>query len=234
MMDPKQDIYWKKLEKCLSKDRLSVYLGDGVSYRIAAARYLWNIAICESLYAPLQMVEVGLRNAIDQSMLKIVGEVKWYDQVSLTTWGYDQVGHAKTKISRDRKQVTAGRVIAELHFGFWTSMFESHYEQSDAYFLPQGIKLTFPYLVKSLHNRKKIKSQLDQIRKLRNRVFHHERVIHWQDLPEKYDLIIQTIGWMSTDLEEISRLVDSFHQTYRSGIQPFLARLDQITPESNL
>lgn len=230
MTDSKQDDYWKKLENCLSRDRLSVYSGDGASHRVAVARYLWNIALCESLYAPLQMFEVGLRNSIDRAMLQSVGEVNWYDQISLTSWGYDQVGHAKTRIARDRKTVTSGRVIAELHFGFWTSMFESHYEKPEAHFLPSGIKLTFPYLVKSLHNRKKIKFQLDQIRKLRNRVFHHERVIHWHDLTDRHGSLVETIGWMSKDLLEISNLVDSFAETYENGIQPYLDQLDQITP----
>jgi len=34
------------------------------------ARYLLNVALCESLYAPLHLCEIGLRNAIHRELTK--------------------------------------------------------------------------------------------------------------------------------------------------------------------
>lgn len=204
---------------------MAVYSVDGVSEDIALARYLWNISICESLYAPLQMFEIGLRNSVDRAMLNITGQIKWFDQIQLTTWGFDQVGHAKSKISRSGHTVTSGRVVAELNLGFWTSMFESHYERADAFFLPRGIRETFPNLPKSRHNRKAIKSKLESVRKLRNRVFHHERIIHWNNLAQQHVDLIEMIGWMSTDLVHITGMIDSFETVHVSGIQPYIEKL---------
>ncbi|MEM7755270.1 MAG: hypothetical protein AAF297_06505, partial [Planctomycetota bacterium] len=118
------------------------------------------------------------------------------------------------------------RVIAELHFGFWTSMFESHFESPSAHFLPKGIKATFPYMPKSLHNRKRLKAELDKIRTLRNRIFHHERIIHWKDLPQQHQLILDFLGWINPDLAELASIVDTFAKVYADGIQPYLDKLD--------
>jgi len=218
---------WKKLEICLSKERLAAYGQDGASHTVITARYLWNIALSEALYAPLQMCEVGLRNAVDQAMAQITNQPHWYDTVSLTPWGHKQIGKAKQDLARSRKPVTSGRVVAELNFGFWTSMFEDHYETSAARFLPSGIKLAFPGLPKSQHNRRGLNTHLKKIRTLRNRIFHHERIVHWKDLLNQHQAILDTIGWINPDLTELAGIVDCFPRVYADGIQPFLDRLNQ-------
>jgi len=160
-------------------------------------------------------------------MVAETGMADWYDSVSLTSYGDTQVEEAKQRISRQRKPVTQGRVIAELHFGFWTSMFESHFEKPTARFLPRGIRATFPHMPKSKHKRKSIKADLDKIRKLRNRIFHHERISHWTDLPQLHQLILDFLGWLSPDLAEVVQMVDTFPSVYGQGIQPYLDKLDR-------
>jgi len=221
-----QEDYWKKLESCLSSDRLSAYGHDQASHRVITARYLWNIALSESLYAPLHLLEVGLRNAIHRVMFTETGSTTWYDEIPLTSWGQTQVGKAKAEIARSGRQTTPGRVIAELHFGFWTAMFESNFEKPAARFLPRGIKATFPGMPKSRHKRREIKADLDRIRRLRNRVFHHERIIHLRDLPEQHALMVDFLGWINPDLVELVGLVDDFPSIHAAGIQPYLDKLD--------
>lgn len=221
-----QDTYWQKLETCLSGERLGAFGSDNPGHRVVTARYLWNIALCESLYAPIHLLEVGLRNSIDRSMIAETGSATWYDTVALTSWGLKQVGKAKASIAKSGRQVSPGRVIAELHFGFWTAMFESDLEKPDARFLPKGIKTTFPNMPKSMHSRKAIKADLDKVRKLRNRIFHHERIIHWQDLPQQYTLILDFLGWLNSDLAELAQIVETFPRVHADGTQPFLDKLD--------
>ncbi len=221
-----QDIYWQKLEQCLSADRLGAFGQVQQGHRVITARYLWNIAVSESLYAPLHLLEVGLRNAIDRAMVAETGCPAWYDKVTLPPWCHTKIGEAKTNISRCGKPVIPGRVISELHFGFWTAMFQHEFEDPAARFLPQGIKATFPHMPKSLHNRKHIKADLDRIRKLRNRIFHHERIVHWKDLPQQYQLILDFLGWINPDLAELAKIVESFPIVHANGTQPFLNKLD--------
>ena len=224
-----QHEFYKKVELALSQERLNVYGQDRPPYIVVMARYLWNIALCESLYSPLQMCEVALRNAIHIVMSDFYQSNDWYDSANLTPWGYEQVGSAKKKISQARHSITPGRIVAELHLGFWTSLFEDHYERYSC-FLPRGIKRVFPCLPKSQHNRKLLKARLETIRQLRNRVFHHERIIHWKDLNNHHGRIIETIGWISPELEEMALKLDRFAETYSKSIDPWISQLRNHWP----
>ena len=224
-----QQEFYQKLEKALSGTRLSVYSQDDPGSCVTMARYLWNIALCESLYSPLQMCEIALRNAIHETMSALHGRATWYDVANLTSWGYSQIGEAKSKITRANHQLTSDRIVAEMHFGFWTSLFEDHYERNEK-FLPRGIKSVFPNLPKSQHNRKKIKQRLEKIRQLRNRVFHHERIIHWKDLSRQHEDILETVGWICEGLKEMSLTLDRFIESYSEGITPWLTKLNRHWP----
>jgi ribosomal protein S16 len=221
--------FFESIEKAISTERLSPYGRDNPGPCAVMARYLWNIAICESLYSPLQMCEVALRNSIHATMSEIFKVGTWYDTISLMSWAHGQIGGAKSKIATAGKPVTPGRVVAELHFGFWTSLFEDHYEKNTP-FLPTGIKKVFPCLAKSLHNRKDIKGRLERVRQLRNCVFHHERVIHWKDLSDQHARVIETIGWISPGLSEMALKLDRFLETYKAGIDPWIAKLRNHWP----
>lgn len=223
-----QEKLWKNLSATLSEDRLGAYGKDGAEREVVIARYLWNSAVCESLYAPLQMCEVGLRNSVHRAMVQLTGQNDWHQHIGMTHWATGQVEYALRTLRRRRKPVTDGRVVAELNFGFWTSMFESHYERRDAGFLPRGIKLTFPQLPKSQHHRKRLKRRLDGIRNLRNRVFHYERVIHWKDLVNQHQGMLEAIGWMCGDLEILTSQLDTFPSVYSDGIDPHLEHVREV------
>ena len=169
------------------------------------------------------MCEVGLRNAIHIELSRLNGRKDWYDSPSfpMTSWAQSEVANAKAKICGAKKIVTPGRVISEMTFGFWTSLFESHYEQR-THFLPSGIKGVFPYLPKSLHNRKDRKADLEEIRQLRNRVFHHERIIHWKDLDSRHQQIHDVLGWLNPSLRHMAQAVDRFTELRSAGLKPWI------------
>jgi hypothetical protein len=50
-----QDLFYASVSQALSVERLESYAGDGVNRTITLARYLLNLALCESLYSPLQL-----------------------------------------------------------------------------------------------------------------------------------------------------------------------------------
>jgi hypothetical protein len=199
--------------------------GESADPKITLARYMLNMALCESMYPALQSCEIALRNAIHRHLTQLMGREAWYDApaFALTGWAQDEVQKVKSKIEKLRKPITAGRVVSELQFGFWTSLFEAHYEQHTQ-FLPKGIKAVFPHLPKSLHKRKDRKSDLEQIRGLRNRVFHHERVVHWRDLDAQHQLILNVIGWISPELQQVTASMARFQSVRAAGLAPFLRR----------
>jgi hypothetical protein len=65
--------------------------------------------------------------------------------------------------------VTAGRVIAELNFGFWNSLYETHH-----YALLKGVPCTIFKTLPAGVGRKEVNQMVKQIRDLRNRISHNE------------------------------------------------------------
>lgn len=221
-----QASFYAGITEGLSSGKLGAYAADGASPVVVLARYLLNLALCESLYGPLQLCEVGLRNSIHRHLTHLLQREDWFDASDfvLSGWATRQIMDTKDKIARNGKLVTAGRVVAELPFGFWTNLFEAHYEERTR-FLPAGIKAVFPHLPKSRHRRKEIKRRLDEIRLLRNRVFHHERIVHWVDLGQKHEAIIEVIGWISPELHEMACSLDRFEVIRQQGLAPWIEKL---------
>lgn len=226
-----QAAFFQRVASALSIERLESYGADNASPTIALARYLLNLALSESLYSPLQLCEVALRNTLHRHLSVLIAREDWYDAAAfpLTQWGQTEVTKAKDKILSAKHAVTPGRVVAELQFGFWTSLFEAHYEQRSG-FLPVGIRYLFPRLPKSQHNRKALKKTLEEIRLLRNRVFHHERIVHWTDLDSRHQAILDMIGWISPELLQMATALDRFSGLRRDGLPPWIAKIRQHWP----
>ena len=229
-----QEEFYKNLEIYLSNERLSSYgIMDNADNCTVLARYLWNMALCESLYSPLQICEVGLRNSL-HNRLKCLYTDRWYDNPAvflMTNWGTEEVIKAREKIAKMGNKETPGKVVAELKFGFWTHLFEDHYERNTR-LLPRSIRYIFPHLPTIEHNRKKIKFTLEEIRDLRNRVFHHERIIHWKDLDKKHNTILEVINWVSPQLCEMAINLDRFKAIHKDGIDPWKIKIRHHWPKS--
>lgn len=228
-----QAAFFDHVRRSLSVERLEAYGDASVSPAVILGRYLLNLALCESLYSPLQLCEVALRNSLHAHLSARCGRPDWYDSAafSLTPWAAEEVANAKEKIAKSNRPVTPGRVVAELQLGFWTSLFEARYEERGGY-LPTGLKAVFPYLPKSLHHRKGLKRDLERIRGLRNRVFHHERIVHFTDLDEQHALILNVIGWIRPELRELAVALDRFTAVRRDGLNPWLAKLGHHWPHT--
>ncbi len=226
-----QAVFFQKIAATLSIERLESYGADDASPTVALARYLLNLALCESLYSPLQLCEVALRNSLHRHLTVKIAREDWYDAAAfpLTDWGQNEVAKAKGKIAEAKHDVIPGRVVAELQFGFWTSLFEAHYERRGGY-LPVGIRYLFPCLPKSQHSRKGLKRTLEEIRLLRNRVFHHERIVHWTDLDARHRAILDVIGWISPELLQMAMALDRFSAIRSAGLTPWIEKIKQHWP----
>jgi hypothetical protein len=90
---------------------------------------MWNTALSESLYGPIQGLEVTLRNKIHRRFSDQFG-ARWYDdaRVGLQYAQRDQVLRAKLSLQHQGKPLDPSRLIAELSFGFWVGLFGRRYE----------------------------------------------------------------------------------------------------------
>lgn len=161
--------------------------------------YLLNSRLSEALYTPLHIFEVVLRNRIHMIASELeIGDRQqlWFDRSHFQI-GYRQkekIAKARQELSRDRKAHEPHRIVAALNFGYWTSFFGPEYETIWQRGLnriartPDGKGLT----------RKAFSGPLLQIRFLRNRIAHHEPVIHW-DLGKHHDEILRLTGYLSAE-----------------------------------
>jgi hypothetical protein len=119
------------LELALSLERFGRYLAwAGGDRERAIELYTLNTRISESLYTPLQSLEVALRNRIHLVMAEAVGDDGWFHHagVLLNDRQPEQLTKAIDDLKAVNKTPTPGRIVAALSFGFWTAMFGPDYE----------------------------------------------------------------------------------------------------------
>lgn len=214
------DIF-RQIETHLDAERLGAYSMDGADEATTLARYLLNMVLCETLYGPLQMAEVTLRNALHTSLTTKAGA--WYERLDLPEWQRQQVADAKSRLKNAKRPQTPGRIVAELTFGFWVGFFtRPHMTSGLAYYLA---KTAFTHAPKAERDVAQLAARWQKVRDLRNRVFHHERILHWRDLEIQHDQILRLIGWINPELEALTRMLDQFTDTRAAGITPWREKL---------
>lgn len=180
----------EQFEGALSLERFGRYLRWAGGDRDQAIElYGLNTELSESLYTPLQMLEISLRNRIHTVMAAAHGEA-WYNRDDLILLNRQrlQIANAKNDLVNEKKQIEPGRVVAALTFSFWTSMLGPDYEQ----LWRQGL---YKIATTSLP-RKHLSRPLGRIRTLRNRIAHHEPIIYWS-LPQHYQQMVEITNLLS-------------------------------------
>lgn len=221
--------FFRQVELALASERLDAYRQDGADAATTLARYLLNMALCESLYSPLQMAEVALRNALHQQLELRCRTAQWYDVLTeLPQWQRIQLAEARKKLVSEVRSVTPGSMVSELHFGFWTGFFnKSHAQTGLGHSLAARV---FAHAPRSDRDLRKLDGRWKRIRDLRNRVFHHERIIHWTDLEVQHFDILLVIGWISPELREMALQLDRFSTTRNEGLTPWLEKIRHYWP----
>jgi hypothetical protein len=224
--------FFQKVQEGLAAERLGAYrLKDNADELTTLSRYLLNMALCESLYSPLQLSEVALRNAIHNALTRRAGNDQWFEQLDLTTWQKDKIEEAKASLVERKKQLTPGRIVAELTFGFWTGFFNNAHSRTGLG--PFILKDVFERAPDELKGIKKMDKQWRKIRDLRNRVFHHERIIHWEDLDEKHSRLLEIIGWISPELCEMAHALDRYKSIRKAGLTPWAEKIRSHWPNDS-
>ena len=192
----------------LTRHRLNSYLqATGGSEAAAIDLYDWNTLASAALHEDLGRLEVLVRNAMDEALVRL-GSAKgwqdpWYRQKHL--FQGRQSSQTRAVISDARRRATGrgqpeehGKVIAALGFGFWrylcgpqyltslwvpalASAFARHPPPND----PQQIRVDVNDRIQRLHF-------------LRNRIAHHEP-IHQRNLAGDHDQLLEVVGWICSD-----------------------------------
>lgn len=211
-----------QLSRILSPERLDAYrqrLSPSITDDALLGTYLWNMALAESLYPALQTLEIALRNAIHDAACNHFKSSNWLVMPGVLQHSNEReaVQKAISSLTHQQKPHDAGRVVAELSFGFWTSLMDRRYEQS---LWPRLLKPVFPYLPRSIRTRAVISRRFHRIRQLRNRIFHHEPVWYWQDLVQHHQEVMEALGWIEPAARNYVGVLDRFNDVYAFGAHP--------------
>ncbi len=207
-----------QLRRAISHERLDAYCQHGSSNDDAElfAHYAWNMALSESLYTPLQCLEVSLRNSVHDAATAHFKTDIWFDLPGLlSSQEMNKVQEAKNTLVKSKKPLDAGRIIPELTFGFWTSLFDVRYEKI---LWPWLLKPVFPNMPRHIRIRKNLSKRLNRVRILRNRIFHHEPIWHWCDLQSQHTDALEAIVWLNPAMMAFVQPFDSFDEIYHNGI----------------
>jgi hypothetical protein len=181
------------IERLLSSERFSTYIGHSGGDRNRAFRfYIHNVRLSSSLFECIGGLEVALRNSVHIALTQAFHSDAWYDSVPFHWQPHEMASlqKAKSRICSRKMQPIPSRVISEMNFGFWCGIMKKHYSAA----------LWIPHLHKAFPHRRlghgDAQRRLDGIRALRNRIAHHECILHL-DLGKEYSKILDTLDWMS-------------------------------------
>jgi len=184
------------LPDIFSAPRFATYLAEKNGNRVEALElYQWNLEVSCAFFAPLQVCEVSIRNAISEAIELTYGANWPYEQsFEISLANPPRAYSPRRNLLQLRNQPTTGKIIAELKFVFWERMFTSRH---DGTIWNHHLRTVLPHMevgktVQEL--RRDAYDTLNAIRDLRNRIAHHEPIFR-RDIQEEFDRIKTVVGW---------------------------------------
>lgn len=203
-----------EMEGAISAARLTRYMPPANHDKPYAMRlYLWNAALCESLYLPLQTAEVCVRNAIHGTLIRRYDDwVSNHAFINLLQPKYqDEVANtaAKQKLARGASY-SIDHVVAAMSFGFWANLLANSYEH---HLWQQGMRRSFPHAPTSL-TRERAYLRVNQLRIFRNKIAHHYAIFDKQPLDENQNAL-EIVGWSSPATQYVVRQLSNPREVAR-------------------
>lgn len=177
----------QNLTKYISVPRLEAY-SDFDEYKT-------NIQYCKRCYVYLNILEVALRNAINDFACSVFGD-NWLTTKSLDRFKRSQVDSILEKDS----QATNDIIVSRLHFSFWCSMFDK-YTKGNLALRDKNLKSIFQGIPDDM-SVSDIRNKLDRVRRFRNRVYHYEKVINTKYFTIEND-ILDIVRYIDSSLLEL-------------------------------
>ena len=182
-----------ELVRLLSATRLATYLRECQGDQTKALRlYAWNVEVASAFWGSFNMLEVSLRNAIHNELGNLAGREDWWNtQIGLRQPERHRVQEALASAQRAQGAAIApGHVVAELSLGFWVGLLANRYHQR---LWEPALHAAFPHLA---GRRRDLHRKLESLRKLRNRIAHHEPIFA-RNLTADHNRLLDVLGAIS-------------------------------------
>ena len=214
-----QAAFLTDFQRLVSPPRFHAFRDGGTDVE-AISRYLWNTALCESLYPVFQILEVGFRNAVHTEIGNETGVRLWLlnPPYFVQSRELDAIEQARIGLRREHKPVDEPRLVAKLSFGFWTCLLDAPYDQ----LWHRIIRQVVPQMPRRVRTRQNLSSHLHSVRKLRNLAFHHHAVWHHPHLRQVHQHSLDVIHWLGVSLGPVNAVLDRFPSVLDEGADAFV------------
>jgi hypothetical protein len=191
-MDAPQATAW------ISDARFHPFLTEaGGNHVRAVDLYDWHVQLSAACFATIHNFEVLVRNAIDAELGRgqpqsPIRDTWLMDFNILEPSGIKQVITAVERLEKG-KDITRGRIVAGVSFGFWAGLFSKDYEEVWRH----RLRHAFPH---GSIRRKDLTQPMRLIQRFRNRVAHHDCLLA-QPVAERIGDMKRIAGWIDPDAE---------------------------------
>lgn len=203
------------IESTLSAARLGRFLLAANGDRHLALRYyVWNAELCEALYLPVHLAEVAIRNSIHRALQNRYG-ADWHTVgaflCTLPKRIIEELDEAQ-RVERDQhgSRMSIDHIVSAMSFGFWVHLTTKNY----AHLIWKGsLRTAFPHLPRDT-KLYEVHDALESIRRLRNRLAHHNAVFdkqpmsHFQGIQKVVGWICPETRWLLDELNTVSRVIN--------------------------
>jgi hypothetical protein len=150
-----------------------------------------------ALLPVLQANEVALRNAVNAALASQFGEAWPYSQGFLRALPkHDSATFLRERARVEKRigvrEVSTGDVVASQTYWYWVAMMTSRYEDR---VWSREFRRCFPHTPRGV-TRQVVHDRAETIRKLRNRIAHHEPLLAF-DLLGSYNRAVAIVRWIS-------------------------------------
>jgi len=202
-----------KLDVLLSPERMAPYRHDANRLGVDVLDlYAHNMALAASLLGPLNVAEITVRNAMQNALTKLFDREDWWAsaECALPRHHTRQIQEIQTRpTSRDTRTHLGTRpcdIVASVDFGFWTGLLgrgpDGHDYERELW-VP-ALKDAFP---NNRRDRGSFRKLVDNVRRLRNRVTHHEPL--YRDQHRTLQRYADTLRVIEAVDKDMSRWVES-------------------------
>lgn len=156
------------------KPRMKPFLDATNGKAEALKLYAWQSQMAGAALEQISHLEVLLRHPIDTQLSLFMdeeeGKIPWFLLPPFYPAQAEAIDLTRQRL-REQKRETRDQIIAGLSFGFWTGWLGAKYED----LWRQSLHAGFP---NGSGKRKEIARLVEQIRKFRNRVAHHDSLLN--------------------------------------------------------
>ncbi len=181
-----------RLTDAIGVKRFNTFMNAAGGNATEAIRlYSWNVEASASLWGGFHILEVTLRNAFHAELSDLLERADWWTVAPLNIEDKKAVSDAARFLRRTKRNSwIPDDLVAELSFGFWIGLIANRYH---ARFWTPALQNAFPHY---LGRRGNLHTALERLRKLRNRVAHHEPIFE-RDLHYDHTMLLSLLGYVN-------------------------------------